>query len=691
MPAELDNLHKKISSELKGKVNPKTNKPYSEDEIMAIVKEKHNKMSEKEIHFFPSADLEFKEDSGEFYSSGYIATTHPDRAENGKYKGDVLTKHAIYKIADQVNARQDLMADLMSNHHDWIRDKDPSIPPVGRAIKAEVREMGSGHYGVFVDTHHSKTHPEFEKTTYDVKNGYLPGYSIEYVPKKTTDVSLSKGTYRLIDDLDLKGYGLASGRLIANPHATIENFTYKEIQDLAHIQNNHEVTKMEQTEQKEVPSTISVDMKEYQGYKEFVEFKLKEKQKEEMKELVKQAISSILPEMKIKMDNSISKVNSSIEFKEWAEIKNDDISVKEAFLRATNLAIKTGKLDKWETSMFHAPVQFKTTGLWNEKIEIKAPLETDTNKSTDTDYLQSAAEMSDIYAPAIAKLLNQKTTYFGLLPKEDYSGRESITWRAENVANSSAAAYAEGAPISKSYTTREKLREVFKYYKVGVQLTGQAIESAKSGIGDLFAAELEAAGRRLLTLMNTDLFGTSGLYTDVAFLGLEYIATSTTYTTLYGLTRSTTNLLGASNSEFSAQASAPISKPTLRTGLRTLEINGADRSDLVIVCHPLQRDLIMSLFDDPQRFMNTSLRGGWEGQVSFDGIPILTDKDMNNDDIFVCNFGMNGLRLGIQVPVKFEDLAKTDDSRSGFLKFYGNQYAIAPKQAVYMIQGLATS
>ena len=689
MPEELEKLHKKISSELHGKMNPKTNKPYTDDEMREMAQAQMKKM--KETHFFYSEDIQFKENEGEFYSMGYIATTHPDRAENGKYKGDVLTKNAIYKIVDQVNARQDLMADLASNHHDWIKEHDSSIPPVGRALKAEVREMGGGHFGAFVETHHSKTNPDFEKISYEVKNGYLPGYSIEYVPKNTKDVNLSKGTYRLIDDLDMKGYGLASGRLIANTHATIEDFTYKEIMDFA---QNKEVHKMEQTELKEVPSTIPVDVKEYDRYKKFLDMELKEKQVNEMKTLVREAMMSVLPEMKIKLSDSVHHSEASIEFKEWNEIKtlqSTPQGIKEAFQRATNLAMKTGKLDKWETSMYHPSVQFKSVGKWGQEIEIKAPLETDTNKSTDTDYLQSAAEMSDIYAPAIAKLLNQKTTYFGLLPKENYGGRERITWRAENVANTSAAAYAEGAAITKSYTTREKLAEVFKYYKVGVQVTGQAIESAKSGIGDLFAAEIEAAGRRLLTIMNTDLFGIKGLSTDIEFLGLEYIATSTTYPTLYGLTRSTTNLLGASNSEFSAQASAAISKPTLRTGIRTLEINGADRNDLIIICHPLQRDMILALLDDAQRFMSTSARIGWEGSPAFDGVPLQTDKDMNNDDVFICNMGMNGLRMGVQVPVKFEDLAKTDDSRSGFLKFYGNQYAIAPKQAVYMIQGLATS
>src|SRR3990167_2130261 len=660
---------------------------------------------EKQITYSYLGGVQFKEEEGEFYSEGFIATTHPDRAENGKYKGDILTKKAVSGIVDQINSRTGFMADLASYRHDWVKENDPNKPVAGRAVQAEVREMANGHYGAWVKTHHNKNHPKSGEIVYEVKNGYLPGYSIEYISKKTDDAMLSNGKYRLIDDLDLKGYGFASGRLIANPQATIASFGYKEIMEAQNNNiNKNEVTKMSE-EANMVVNSLShqenkIDEKELADFRKFQEMKIKEQKMEEIRILVKESLLSVLPETKVKINTNteLKEINFSIEFKEWAAINNEEVSVKEAFSRANAFAKKSGAFDKsyekfygvgsfWGTPK---PIEFKTTGVLGNKIEIKA-LTTTSNQSTDTDYLQSAAELSDIYAPAVAKMLNQKTTWFGLLPKEDWSGREGITWRAENVANASASSYLEGAAITTGQTTRQKLREEFKYYKVGIQVTGQMIESAKSGVGDAFGVEVEAATRRLITLMNTELFGTNGLSTDAGFLGLEYIATSTTYTTLYGLTRSTTNLLGASNSEFAAQSSAEISKPTLRTAIRTLEVNGADRMSLVVVCHPLQRDEILALLDDAQRFNSTMPRAGFEGMPTFDGVPIHSDKDANNDDIFVANLGVNGMRLAVQVPVRFEDLAKTDDSRRGFLKFYGNQYAIAPKQALYMIQGLSTS
>lgn len=691
----------------------------SAKKICGSIQDKAEGHKENEILLTKFGVVEFKEENGEFYSSGFVATTHPDRAKVGERAGDILTKNAVRSIVDQINNRKDMMADLASYRHDWVKENNPDLPPVGRAIKAEVRELPNGHYGAWVETHHNKQNPKFDNVKYEVEKGYLPGYSIEYETQKSKNVALNEGTFRMIDELDLKGYGLANGRLVANPQAKITSYGYKEIMEAKEINSNEVKLMAEIKEGAELPpvkkevkeNVVEISVKEHEQYKAFLEMQVKEKQAADIQSLVANTIANELKKIQIKnrvpFTSELKEYQSTVEFKEWSEINSDTvslvnqkISVKEAFNRATQFAVKTGAF-KRAYQNFYSPggavfgtkdiKMARASGVYGEKIELKAALQSDTNETTDTDYLQSAAELSDIYAPAVTKMLNQKTTYFGLLPKVDFSGHANISWRAENVANTSATSAAEGASIARSYTGRQKLEEVFKYYYVGIEVTGQMIESARSGIGDIFQAEVEASTRRLLALMNTDLFGTNGQRSETAFLGLEYLSTSSTYTTLYGLTRSATNLLGASNSEFSAQSSAAISKPTLRTAIRTLEINGADRNDLVMVCHPLQRDMILALLDDAQRFMSTAPRAGFEGMPTFDGVPIHADKDANNDDIFVCNLGANGLRLGIQVPVRFEDLAKTSDSRSGFLKFYGNQYAEAPKQAVYMIQGLATS
>ena len=135
---------------------------------------------------FSSGSITFKEEKGEFYSEGFIATTHPDRAasEDGKFVGDVIPKGTLQTIVDTINNRSHPEAGMASLRHDWIREQNPDLAPAGKATSAEIREMDGGHFGVWVETHHRKDHPAFEEIKRDVEQGYLPGYSIEY---QTTD------------------------------------------------------------------------------------------------------------------------------------------------------------------------------------------------------------------------------------------------------------------------------------------------------------------------------------------------------------------------------------------------------------------------------------------------------------------------------------------------------------------------
>ncbi len=568
MPKKLEELRKKISANLKGKTNPKTKKPYTESEIYAIATEQHKKTEGKENKISFYEKIQFKEEDGEFYSEGFVATTHPDRAKTETHTGDVLTKNSITSVVEQINNRNGLMADLVSHRHDWLKQEDSSLPVAGKAVTAEVRDLPNGHFGAYVKTHHNKNHPDAEKIKYEVEKGYLPGYSIEFVAKESNDINLGNDKYRLIDSLDLKGYGLANGRLIANPNAVIEKFSYKEI---IQTKEKPEENKMQEEENKdnaptepkkpeagegkpaeekptekkpaeEAPKDApaegakeEVDAKELVEFRKFNAMKLKETKATEMKEAVTEALKTLLPENKIQMKENIEmkEIAASIEFKEWSEMQKNEVSVKEAFNRANALAEKTGIIKKWAYSQYTRPaqIQMKMGGYNGERIEIKA-LETDTNKTTTTDYLQSAAELSDIYAPAITKMLNQRTTFYGIVPKDDHSGKAMIQWRAENVANASGGFYFEGGPITKGNTTRQKLQEEFKYFSIGVQVTGQMIESARSGVGDVFAIEIEAATRKALSQMNAALFDEKGARADEEFLGMEYIADSSGNTTL---------------------------------------------------------------------------------------------------------------------------------------------------------------
>ena len=118
-----------------------------------------------------------------------------------------------------------------------------------------------------------------------------------------------------------------------------------------------------------------------------------------------------------------------------------------------------------------------------------------------------------------------------------------------------------------------------------------------------------------------------------------------------------------------AQTGSPnITKVLLRQIIRDCEVDGADRNNLIIVCHPIQRDKILGMLDPAQRFNNTSARAGFEGLPTFDAIPIHSDVDATNTIVHIVP--MDKTYLAVLTPPTFEDLAKTDDSKKGFVKTY---------------------
>ena len=72
-----------------------------------------------------------------------------------------------------------------------------------------------------------------------------------------------------------------------------------------------------------------------------------------------------------------------------------------------------------KTSIYNREYKFGTNGT---KLEYKA-LGLTTNQNTDTDYLLSAAELSDVFDPVIYNAMNQATVTWNLLAKDDFSNK----------------------------------------------------------------------------------------------------------------------------------------------------------------------------------------------------------------------------------------------------------------------------
>ena len=222
---------------------------------------KGRNISTKEMDVKPSyyEKLEFKEneDTGDFFSEGYVATTHPDGALTSEKKGDILSEKVIDKIVDSINNSNatirigdgkfpSSVAGAVSIQHDWIKERNENLEPAAKAIRAEKRELPGGNFGAWVKTEHNKFHPKFDEIKYKVQKGYFPGYSLEMDKAQGSLIGVQGDTYRFVQDLDFIGYGFAGMRAISNPAAKIINFGYKEVENLFFLNDGkNKISKME--------------------------------------------------------------------------------------------------------------------------------------------------------------------------------------------------------------------------------------------------------------------------------------------------------------------------------------------------------------------------------------------------------------------------------------------------------------
>ena len=178
--------------------------------------------------------LEIKEEEKDFHVSGWVATSHPDRAasEDGKYAGDIIPKSTLTKIVDQINNRSKPEAGAGSYRHDWIKLRDPSLPLAGAVTApATLKQTSDGEWGAWIDTVVSKTHPKSKDIISEIQQSIIPGFSIEYNAKQAVPTQKEGKLYRTLLDVDMKGWGFANRRMIANPQAQIVDFGYKERAD----------------------------------------------------------------------------------------------------------------------------------------------------------------------------------------------------------------------------------------------------------------------------------------------------------------------------------------------------------------------------------------------------------------------------------------------------------------------------
>lgn len=698
---------------------------------------------EKKEFLCPVRGVEIKEDEKAFHVEGLIATTHVDNLDMAEdiEIPDRILKGTLDAWATSMNTNHE--ARVMGVHHSEGRPINPEY--FGEAdvenTPATVVPLTDGEYGLFVDTALLKYDAKTPELIEKFRSGDLNAFSITYDTNGflTTDFSWVGDTLvrDLLPETRLCGYTAADNPV--NPHALATGHGFKEFKELVGegTKKTKEVSNMVDKEKKEEEASEKpaeepkkeeekveekpkveekkssedqpvgegseeADAEEKEFRKEYKDWK-KGKEAREEKELLNKtaelAAEKVVKKMEVK--EKVLKDGSApgtpempMEIKEFKEVLAPDckLELKEQFRRAGAVCEKIGLDWQKATTPRAESREYKNFGVNGTKLEYKG-LGITTNQNTDTDYIQSSAELQDVYDPVIYNALNQITATWNLLAKDDFSkkGNAQVQFTLKTAANTSAAFYTDNS-VATGNVTRLKFQTKFKKVQVGVSVDGDMIAAARGGpVSDVFAQEVMDSAMDMLAVVNAALFAEAGAETASACIGFEYIADSAGNTTLYNLTRSATNKLNpdAAGDTYINQSSTTIELGNLRKGARQAVVEGANKNRLVWIVHPTQADMLRGKFDAAKRHLSDKDTDfGFSTDLFVDGVPVFEDKDCNTDDWWLVDLDTH--RVGMWVPPTIEKLGKTADSEDAFIKMYFATYNRAPRRMV-QIYGCATS
>ena len=697
------------------------------------------KGKEKKEFMCAVVGVEVKEFEGCYHVEGLVATSHVDNVnlEDGVDISDRIPKETLESFAVQMNTNKE--ARVMGVHHSEGHPFTPEFfgeADVGNT-PARVVQLIDGEHGLFVDTKLLKNDPATPGIIRDFQSGNLNSFSITYDTDgfMTTDFDwVGDNLVRtLLPATRLAGYTAASNPKNPNCAATAHGFKeFKELVGMDHLNvpkhgTNKEVKKMpkkevkgedpenseakpEETPEKaeDKPEETPEDEPEKETPKsedkEFLQFKAEKKKleaKERLDEDAGRVADKVLEKMEMKekvlKDNNPSAKGAevSLEMKEFMEVvdKPGKLELKEQFRRAAALCDTSPRL-AWQSATTSAceSREYKSFGVNGTDLEYKG-LSMTTNQNSDTDYLQSSAELQDVYDPVIYNALNQATTTWNLLAKDDFSkkGNNKVQFSLKTAANVSAAFYT-GNAVSTDNVTRLKYETKFKKLQVGVSVDGDIIAAARGGpVSDVFAQEVMDSTMDMLAVLNAALFAEAGLETVAAPIGFEYISDGAGNDTLYNLTRSAANklLVDTATDSYIDQGSTIIAMSNLRKAIRQAVVEGANKRNLVFITDPTQANLLRGKFDDSRRMLTAKDTDfGFSTDLWVDGIPIFEDKDCADDDWWLIDLETH--RIAMWIPPTIEKLGKSADSEDAFIKMYFAVYNRAPRRLV-QIYGCATS
>ncbi len=694
---------------------------------------KHKSEGKKEKKYVHGLNL--KEEQGTFFIEGFVSDPGYD-LEGDRYLNQL-------DIVEQMNSKSE--SKKGSLHHD--REGSALLLSEHAEMKLNPR---TGEECAWIKTKMNKMHPDFGKTKYEVEEGYIDGFSIEFMPPEIVGVEGVDFVYngrevgdhrgRDIYHAPILGYGLASRGI--QPDASFTDFYTKEFIDMKKIDTKEEndnnkkkegdlMSKKEETKTPEGEETSEETGGEAETKPEDSE-KKEEKPEEKPEENSEKPEDGAKPEGKEKNNSlniDVKEIKASLkELKEAKkplnapgnqmekkEVPQEIIAYKQAINLNNNLSLKEFKeshadnLDRqyqaanalvnsipdiYERGLKGVgslPIDNKSWGVNRSFINYKALLTHDSPTNAEATYYQAAAELGDVYDPVIYSHMNDRTTTWGILPKIDMSAsHQMIQFRANDTAGITAAGYNEGdTSWTATNWSLKKFEQEFAYYRSIIEVTDQTIISARAagGIGDAFGESVKRATIELIKKLNTDI---------LTGAGGTYDGTDSQY--LLGfqhLVLDTGNLYGKSRSGIAtlqgtdeAMSSAELSFTQMRKMKRTVLEFGASKENLVFITSYTLADKFRSLMQSYQRMVPTSSRIGFEGLPEIDGIPIFEDQLASDDDMFLIDLSVT--RIGIQRPPTIIEFGRTGDTRKAAIVMYFNLYCTNPNHN-YWSSGFATT
>ena len=704
-------------SHFKNKKNNRTGKNFTSEESHKVCGALQHRQEKGKDYLF-SENIEIKEQDEDYYIEGFISSSNPDLGD------DIVTLEAMKQMVSQIEFGNIKLGYL----HKELKSGEPDIIPIGRLIHAEIVDNKLFVRGIL-----NKASAFFKEVLESIKGKFLDSFSIEFRPVETFRQEVKGIILRFIKSLQLVGVAL-TGRPM-NQDALITDFYAKDLdfetilinkEELPNANNNIKEIILEDKMSEQILKEEPVDVKEKhekkkeeepkldQEYVEFLRWK-DERVKEEKYSEIKTYFKKFMDENKPILNKETHLEDKEVvdmEIKEITEYKQalatDDRQLQ--YKVAANLLNKfpaifdrtyshlTNKKE-WYIDYKNNTIQYKNkTGMPdNTNVGMKGFNMKDltTTANAESTYTQAAAEIGDVYDPLILSHLNERNITHNLLPKEDWSNRAKLQWRVKTARLSVAAGgpvggYTEGTGTwTSGNVTRIKLEQDFSQWRSIVEVTGTMIHEAGAagGVGDVVSVEMNDAMLDMLHDINSKILtgaaGTQNGSTRDVLIGFQNLCTATG--NIYGKSRGTYTTLQGNNT---AAGSAEISFATIRTMIRTVIVNGANRNQLVIITPNLQSDKLKALAQSQQRIMPPSRRVGFEDTVEFDGVPIFEDGKADTDDFFLIDFETTKLAI-FQPPTVFE-FGVDRDSRKWSIKYYFQVYSKQPNRN-YWYSGLSTT